>query len=302
MKLNIITFFVISFSTYLIASNGKILFEQNCFSCHLFNKKSVGPSIREIRSIYSKDDFDKMVAWIKNPKYKRKDGIQMPPMEYLGDLKIKTIIDYIQNLPNGYFKKWKEKNEILHQLVPLVNRKQFKQPIVRRLFIPGVGPSSFYVHLLENYYLCFDPGLGEIRHLYQGKMDAKEPYITFYKSPSSRYLLINKKKQRSFFLKQNKDEIIFLGYEIDKDSRVKIKYQLGKAKISLSPTLKGENLILSYEIENVNKIMIKPIFDKTVFNNYFNQVVSKKKEDFLLLFKGKGNIKFDSVIKIVSDI
>jgi len=75
-------------------------YRANCMSCHLPEKKLVGPPITEIYDIY-KENPEGIVEFAKAPEKKRDDYQPMPPMAYVGDDKLKQIADYFLAIGSG---------------------------------------------------------------------------------------------------------------------------------------------------------------------------------------------------------
>lgn len=65
-----------------------------CAACHAPDSKLVGPSLREIASIYPGNPAG-IVTWAMAPGKKRPDSPQMPPFAHLGEDKLRVIADYI---------------------------------------------------------------------------------------------------------------------------------------------------------------------------------------------------------------
>ncbi|RYD37546.1 MAG: cytochrome C [Verrucomicrobiaceae bacterium] len=65
-----------------------------CAACHAPDSKLVGPSLREIASIYPGNPGG-IVTWAMAPGKKRPDSPQMPSFAHLGEDKLRVIADYI---------------------------------------------------------------------------------------------------------------------------------------------------------------------------------------------------------------
>ncbi|HEY0298915.1 MAG TPA: cytochrome c [Arachidicoccus sp.] len=91
-------------STALTASNdpvlqGKMIFQQNCASCHTEKQRLVGPPVLEMVSIYA-DNKTGLEQWIKKPGKKRPGYPQMPTLTQLTDVDREKLADYILSFKN----------------------------------------------------------------------------------------------------------------------------------------------------------------------------------------------------------
>lgn len=80
-------------------ARGKILFEQNCTSCHKHDEKLVGPPTTEMVRIYNNDKSG-LEQWIKAPGKKRPDYPQMPTLSQLTDKDRENLAAYILSNKN----------------------------------------------------------------------------------------------------------------------------------------------------------------------------------------------------------
>lgn len=91
---------------------GKTIFKNNCASCHQMDKKMVGP---KLMNVVEKQGADWVYKWVKNNKelrasgdkhaneiYQEYGGAAMPVYDYLGDEKLKSVVEYLS--------QWKEKS------------------------------------------------------------------------------------------------------------------------------------------------------------------------------------------------
>lgn len=87
---------------------GESLFKQHCASCHMVNKKLVGPALEGVKQKYA-DDPKWLYAYIRNnialikagdPKaiaiYEANNKIMMPIFTFLKDEEIAAILTYTQ--------------------------------------------------------------------------------------------------------------------------------------------------------------------------------------------------------------
>ncbi len=66
----------------------------NCAACHAADRVLVGPSLREIASLYSNNP-DGIVTWTRNPGKKRAGFPQMPSFGHLSQEELRMVADYI---------------------------------------------------------------------------------------------------------------------------------------------------------------------------------------------------------------
>jgi cytochrome c551/c552 len=96
------------FSSSLLAQDGKVLFENNCKSCHALDEVVVGPALRDVQKRHSNDWLKK---WIKNSSslvsagdkeavtvYNQYAKQAMPSFAF-SDAELTSVIDYIKNAP-----------------------------------------------------------------------------------------------------------------------------------------------------------------------------------------------------------
>lgn len=76
---------------------GEALFVRNCAMCHRQERSVIGPSIGEITASYAGNP-QAIVRWAKDPKPKRPEYPDMPPMAFLGDEVLTAIAEYLLSL------------------------------------------------------------------------------------------------------------------------------------------------------------------------------------------------------------
>jgi len=84
--------------------DGKKLFMENgCVACHNLDKKTVGPSIKEIAAAY-KDKKDQMIKFLKEEADPIVDPPQfavmkpnLAPTKKMSDAELKALVDYFMN-------------------------------------------------------------------------------------------------------------------------------------------------------------------------------------------------------------
>jgi cytochrome c2 len=94
--------------------DGRMLFQDNCASCHSILKDLTGPALAGVRERIP--DKKLLYKWVRNPAAVLKSGnvyfntlkkqfgnVQMTPFSELADEEIDAIIDYVdRNGPGGY--------------------------------------------------------------------------------------------------------------------------------------------------------------------------------------------------------
>ena len=92
---------------------GSTLFKSNCASCHALDGKVIGPALGDVVSKYG-EDYEWLVAWIKNNEKLRKSGDEraiaiydeyngqaMNTFEQLSETQINSILMWIENGGDG---------------------------------------------------------------------------------------------------------------------------------------------------------------------------------------------------------
>ncbi len=77
----------------VVADAGEAVFTTKCSACHALDTKIVGPPVKEMVSIYEKDEKG-LHDWIRKPGKKRADYPQMPALG-LSEQEIKDVTTYI---------------------------------------------------------------------------------------------------------------------------------------------------------------------------------------------------------------
>lgn len=80
----------------IFSSTGEKDFKANCSACHAPASALVGPSLKEINTIYTGKP-EALVAWATAPGVKR-GGVPMPAFRHLGDKVLQGIANYILSL------------------------------------------------------------------------------------------------------------------------------------------------------------------------------------------------------------
>ena len=76
---------------------GKALFESKCMMCHSPDKSLIGPSLKEVVSIY-KENQAGMINWINEPGKKRPNSSQMPSFKgQMSPKELEALTNYILN-------------------------------------------------------------------------------------------------------------------------------------------------------------------------------------------------------------
>ena len=230
------------------AKQGKAFFKANCQACHQPSTAQVGPSLYEIAKIYEKN-MSGIVSWAMQPGRKRKQGIAMPAMAFLGEQKLSQIATYMLNV-GAKANKVKKKKPIFEE----------KLGVVQRTFMPESSPASIAVSLPNGISFCFDTDNNYLRYFWQGVLvpgaqfggnGAALPTLS-----SAAFHTVAKQP----FLGQF-SERAFLGYDLNDTGLPEFRYQLGEFEINeyLEPssdgffwhyTIKGDG-VLKYNLPQI---------------------------------------------------
>ncbi|MCD8535592.1 MAG: hypothetical protein LR011_12735 [Verrucomicrobia bacterium] len=144
--------------------SGEQLAATYCLACHQVDRQIVGPSFIEIARIHQGKPQD-IVAWAMNPGKKRPETIQMPPMSFLGEEKLRQIADYILEVAVGRVEVVVER-DAGSELASLVSSQR---PKIQRIFMPDAGPAAIAVALPGDLSYCWDAGACQLRYVWKGQ-------------------------------------------------------------------------------------------------------------------------------------
>lgn len=144
--------------------SGEQLASTYCLACHQVDRQIVGPSFIEIARIHQGKPQD-IVAWAMNPGKKRPETIQMPPMSFLGEEKLRQIADYILEVSVGRVEVVVEK-DAGSQLPSLISSNR---PKIQRIFMPEAGPAAIAVAMPGDLSYCWDAGVCQLRYVWKGQ-------------------------------------------------------------------------------------------------------------------------------------
>lgn len=233
-----------SLVTALPAQDGKTLYTIHCSACHLPDRQLVGPSLVEIRSLYS-DKLDEFLAWSKEPLQKRQGVIQMPPMAHVGDDNLKLIHAYMLEASKG-LEEVKVKGLDPYYASPSMR----KRPQVMRLFMPDAGPAAIAVAVNDTLHYCWDAGECRLRYIWKGDFVDGWPV---WKANGNALAKI----QGEIFLREEKSplpdapgsEPKFLGYRLANGLPI-FRYRVGALEVeeTIVPTADGKALARSFTL------------------------------------------------------
>ncbi|MBK1883119.1 cytochrome c [Luteolibacter pohnpeiensis] len=210
------------------ASEGEVLFKQNCSACHALDQQVVGPSLVEIRSIYlgKPDDF---LKWCLAPGKKRPGTIDMPSMAHIPEAGLRQIHAYIMATADGVKEKKSASGD------PFASSPtQNERPTVQRIFMPNSGPAAIAVALDSMTSLCWDAGSCRLRYAWTGGFIDGWPYWHANGSEQAKIIgTVRYTEEESPF--GSMDGAKFKGYEL-KGGLPKFYYKLGSTMIGESFT------------------------------------------------------------------
>lgn len=127
-------------------AEGKVLFTKHCISCHGIQDDGFGPPLGGVTSLLSEKT---LLNYIKDPSKVIESGDErsvelqsrykriMPPFQHIEEIKIKSILAYIDNQTK------------LHKIEPLVINKKNKETGLTGRLVPPVKKSGVKIELKE---------------------------------------------------------------------------------------------------------------------------------------------------------
>ena len=219
------------------ASEGEALFKANCIACHQPSTSDVGPSLFEIAKIYKKDKPG-IVLWAMKPGRKRKDGIAMPPMAYVGEKNLELIAEHMLKAGAKATKGKRAKKPAFKE----------KLGVLQRACMPNSSPASIAVTLPNGISYCWDADNCYIRYFWNGGADFVEHLTGSGKSiptlDSPAFYTVPKQP----FFKDSSDRE-FLGYDLGDDGLPKFRYRLGTYEIQEYVESRGQDVLWHYKIK-----------------------------------------------------
>ena len=228
MKSNPILFLILAAASGSVRaeSEGEVLFKQNCSACHALDQQVVGPSLVEIRSIYS-DKPDDFIKWCIAPGKKRPETIDMPSMAHIPEAGLREIHHYVMATAEGVKEKKTAKGDPF-----AASPTQNERPAVQRIFMPNAGPAAIAVALDSLTSLCWDAGSCRLRYAWNGGFIDGWPYWRANGSEQAKIIgTVRYTENESPF--GDMEDAKFKGYEIN-DGLPTFHYQLGSSMISES--------------------------------------------------------------------
>jgi|GEM_PF-3188692 len=218
-------------------SKGETLFKANCIACHQPVDAIVGPSLAEIAEIY-RGNTEGLVKWAVKPGYKRKTGIPMQSMAFIGDEKLGLIADYM-------IKEGKK-----HKQAKKSKRPQFMEKLgkIQRVFMPNSGPASIAVKLPNGISYCWDAGRCQLRYFWEGELIPGRHFVSNGNS-------LPKLSNPAFYstnispFAADLGEQDFLGYDLNDKGLPVFEYRLGDYKIKETLDADKDDISWNYSIE-----------------------------------------------------
>jgi hypothetical protein len=216
---------LLAFATGVRAAtpDGAVLFEQNCVACHQPDQELVGPSLAEIRDLYT-GKSEEFVRWSIAPEKKRPTAIEMPSMAHLGEPALLAIHAHIMEISKGLRAK-KGGDSDRFGAAPT----QALRPIVQRIFLPDASPASIAVALDERASFCWDAASCRLRYAWTGGFIDGFPY--WRGNGSSLAKVIGKIRYTEAAPIFPEATVRFLGYELDASGFPSFLYQLGTTAV-----------------------------------------------------------------------
>ncbi len=150
--------------------DGATLFTQNCVACHQPDQQLVGPSLAEIRDLYTGKP-EEFVKWSIAPQKKRPTAIEMPSMAHLGEPALRAIHAHILKISQGVVAKKGGDSDRFG-----ASPTQATRPLVQRIFLPNASPAAIAVALDDRVSLCWDAGPCRLRYAWTGGFIDGFPY------------------------------------------------------------------------------------------------------------------------------
>ena len=151
-------------------ADGATLFTLNCSACHMLDQGLVGPSLVEMRKLYSGKP-DAFVKWCVAPGRKRLGAIEMPSMVHLGQPGLRMVYEHVMAISKGVVAK---KVDLRDSFATAPT--QTVRPLVQRMFLPDAGPAAIGVALDDKTSLCWDAGSCRLRYSWTGGFIDGFPY------------------------------------------------------------------------------------------------------------------------------
>ncbi len=152
-------------STNTLANDdGKSAYETNCQACHADLEDTVGPSLKEIQSLYPANKQSDFLSWTKKPGKKRDNTIQMPAMSHLDDDTLIAIHEYVVSFTPA---KKKKKSNKRHNFTFKAPPQTY--PYYKRAYMPFASPASVGILLAPGFGLNWDAATCRLRYVFKSK-------------------------------------------------------------------------------------------------------------------------------------
>lgn len=203
------------------------LWTMNCMACHQLDQMTVGPSMVEMRKLYSGKP-ELFVKWCIEPERKRPGAVEMPSMRHIPEDDLLRLYSYIMAEADGVREKGARKD------IDLYPTTKKEPPFVQRIFVDRSGPASIFVAVDADYAYIWDAGQCRLRQILKGSAIDGWPY---FKGNGNAFAA----KKGEVILEEDQSPIIavrdqditpaFLGYTIS-DGLPTLRYQIGEHNVS----------------------------------------------------------------------
>jgi cytochrome c551/c552 len=199
----------------------KQAFVSNCQACHALNKNQVGPSVVELKKLYSPDSLDAFLQWTKNPGKKRADSIQMPAMSHLSDSVLSDIFDYIQQAKPPVLSAARNKQKFVFKAPP----KQY--PYYKRTYMPFASPAAIAIMFSWDVGLSWDATSARLRYVFK----SPQSFLNGEKNKDTlRQYIVHSESTAQLWSFAENTNAEFKGYSLSKDLPV-FKYNYADVHI-----------------------------------------------------------------------
>lgn len=234
------------------APDGEALFKANCSACHLLDQMIVGPSLVEIRTLYTNkpDDF---IKWCNAPGKKRPNVIEMPSMVHVGNEGLRAIYDHIMKVSAGAKEQKKEKGDPF-----AASPSHTTRPYVQRIFMPDAGPAAIAVALDAHTSLCWDAGECRFRYAWTGGFIDGFPYWQGKGNRVAKIIgSIAYQQDESPLKAVLKGDVKFQGYSLSQGLPT-FRYSIGTTAVSekFSPATSGKGFQQTFTLSPASTLPI----------------------------------------------
>lgn len=203
------------------SEKGQQAFKDNCVACHQLNDSLVGPSVKEIRTLYPLTKRQQFLDWTINPGKKRPDSVQMPAMSHLGETVLREIHQYILS-EQARVSKSKPRNTFTFTPMPK------RYPYYKRGVMPFASPASIGVMFSKQFGINWDASICRLRYAFI----SDDSFFSGEKDKQKRFNdLVYRETSSELWSFANGKKTIFKGYRLQ-DDLPEFIYRLGDIVIT----------------------------------------------------------------------